>query len=407
MDLVRIDTPHDSSVVDDLRSRHRPDGGVIVVGAAPETRRPHPFITDILATLGARDDIHRPGRHLNRDLEYLWAWMRADHVEHLVVLDAGWLHPTIIDDIVVLVAAADINCWLVSHEAPTDAWVDALSVWPHRTGTVAELLDTIPEASDAESEPAEVYFPRVIDAAWPLFRHVNERALTGDDFAAVDSIYRDVFDAAAAELAGTIDEQVVLGWLRDRCDGASTLDEIVTAVRATQAGCWTVGWHLNVHVDQFRAVANTAPTRAHTSSSAWWEPIRWYADPARGAVAALTVARLGCNSIATTPVGDISTDGQHRSPNVDIPEVAHRSLRAQRHVRLLNGASDDDPLFVKFDGTQASDRWVANTLIAIETDTGRNFTGGRAARGDHTATSWASRLGISVQPLGIDAGVTS
>lgn len=398
MELVRIDIDHDPDIVDLIRDRHRPDRGVVVVGAAPESRRLHPFAADVLATFGARDDIAGPGRNLNRDLEYLWSWLRADRVEHLVVLDANWLHHTLIADVVSIVAATDVTCWLVCHEPTSRKWDAELAIWPHRSGNIEELDGRLPKPLAGVADRATT-FPRVVDAAWPLFRFLCEQTLPADEFTIVEDRYRAVFEAAVAEVAGGIDETTVLAWLRDRCDGAATVDEIVTVVRATQAAAWTVGWHINVHVDQFRAVAATCVTRAHTDRADWWTPIRWYADPSRGAIAALTVARLGCDSIVDTTVADIDDTGNHTNPNVDVPVVARRWLRAQRQLRLLAGARPDDPLFVRFDDRPAHDRWAANKIIEIETDTGRNLTGGRAARGDHTAVAWSSRLGISVQPF--------
>jgi hypothetical protein len=107
--------------------------------------------------------------------------------------------------------------------------------------------------------------------------------------------------------------------------------------------------------------------------------------------------------MTTLTVGHVGPFGHVTNPTTGddalVPAAALPYVRAQRTLRLLQGATTDDPLFATDDGRPVGDRRLAQALLDAQVECGLNMTGGRVARGDLTAASWASRLGISVQPL--------
>lgn len=252
---VLVDPDDTGECVAELGARHDPDHGVVVChprsGAAPL-----PVLgEDVLVALGKR-----PGGLVAEGVSRRgWAlagmWLRAERIEHLVVLRAHLLPPSRWRELAALTAAAGTKLWLVVHQgglgtghrAALDGTGAGLA--PVRPWRVALALLPTP------AEPVLGPFPEVPDVEFPLFRTAARRLLDSAGFARVDAVYRPTL-LAARDLArrwtrpgtglASIDPHHAAAALQRHTIDATSLDEVLTRVRAVQAGFCTAGVFLKL-----------------------------------------------------------------------------------------------------------------------------------------------------------------
>jgi hypothetical protein len=383
-----------------ILNANRPDAGVVTCQVAPEMRRTHAAVTDLLRMFGCRDDVAGAGRNTDRDSEAVIAWLLADQITDVVLVDVQWMHPSLLADVFGIVAAANAALWLVAHEPIADSWATHLAGWP-LTPTDQDELDTFIQNVPPPPEPPERssgLFPRVVDAPWVVFRAENRDHLSADEFKLFDAVFVDAVQTGIDTLtAGTPSEEMVLEYLAGRCNARATYDEVLVEVRAAQVAAWRTGWHLQVLIPQFAAATRLSPTIAQMQRRDWWDRLAVYPHPWRAAVCAYTAAQLGCDTIIELTVADANPDGS--SNRAAIPAAARRYVRAQRLIRIAQGADARDPLFVGDTGAAIGSRRAAQALLDAAVDCGVNLIGGRVPRKDTTGLMWANRNGISVQPL--------
>ncbi|MCD2191695.1 hypothetical protein [Actinomycetospora soli] len=118
------DRDDDRACVETLLALSHPTTGVLVVLAAPGA--PWAVLArEVLLALGKdRAALAGLGRRRLADLAALW--LRAERIEHLVVLRAHRLPPRTLHALNELAHALDLACWPV-HHGPTDAPGHALS----------------------------------------------------------------------------------------------------------------------------------------------------------------------------------------------------------------------------------------------------------------------------------------
>lgn len=249
-----IDADDTGECVAELNARHDPERGVAVChprsGAAPL-----PVLgEDVLVALDKRPGGLVAEGVSRRGWELAGLWLRAEQVRHLVVLRAHLLAPSRWRELAELTAAAGTRLWLVVHQgglgtghraaleetgaglAPVRPWRVALS-----------LLPTPPAPPHA--------LPEVPDVEFPLFRTAAQRLLDPAGFARVDAVYR-ITLLAARDLArrwtrpgtglASIDPRQGAAALQRHTIDATSLDEVLTRVRAVQAGFCTEGVFLQL-----------------------------------------------------------------------------------------------------------------------------------------------------------------
>ena len=399
---VTID--HGDQLVEHCYAANAPEHGILVCGIAPEMRRALPLIQDLLAALGCRDDVAGTGRNVTKDTENLIAWILAHPIRHIVLIDAQWLASELLELAIHVAAAADAELWLVCHRPIERAWERTIAAWPTIDCAPDELATTLDQQTPVEAENDVELFPRLNDAPWMTFRANCRDTLTSDEFSTVDARYCDAVQAGLNQFeSSALTEDLVLGHLKERCDGAATFDEMIVEARAAQVAAWRHGWHVQIDINQFSAVANTTPTRRQLNNPAWWRRLSVYAEPWRGATCALAATGLGCTRMTDLTLADVDDNGNARDPDtrttLDVPAGGRMYLRAQHSLRIMHGARPSDPLFVVDDEKPARDRRLAQALLDAQLECGVNVTGGRIARGDTTKAAWVSRLGVAVQPL--------
>ena len=315
---VLVDPDDTGECVAELGARHDPDHGVVVChprsGAAPL-----PVLgEDVLVALGKR-----PGGLVAEGVSRRgWAlagmWLRAERIEHLVVLRAHLLAPQRWRELAELTAAAGTRLWLVVHQGgPGTGHRGALDetgagLAPVRPWRVALSLLPTPPAAELGA------FPEVPEAEFPLFRTAARRLLDPAGFARVDAVYRPTL-LAARDLArrwtrpgtglASIDPHQGAAALQRHTIDATTPDEVLTRARAVQAGFCTTGVFLKLPRRR-PGLPATGVSYAPRLDPATVERLRGLCSPT--AAAALAIARatgLRATALRSLRVRDVHDTG--------------------------------------------------------------------------------------------------
>ncbi len=137
------DPDDDQACLHHLAALHAPGAGRVVCHPTPGATGPI-LARDLLEALGKRRDALTRARRARDGAALVRVWMRAERVEHLVVLRAHRLHPQLLDAFAELSAATGPTVWLVWHHTdppPAQAWswpraVDAIRGHPHADRSV-------------------------------------------------------------------------------------------------------------------------------------------------------------------------------------------------------------------------------------------------------------------------------
>jgi hypothetical protein len=315
-----VDPDDTGECVAELGARHDLERGVAVCHPRPGAA-PLPVLgEDVLVALGKRPGGLVAEGVSRRGWELAGLWLRAERIEHLVVLRAHRLPPARWRELAALTAAAGTRLWLVAHQgglgtghraalddtgtgrgglAPGRPWRVALSLLPTPAKTVLGM------------------FPEVPDVEFPLFRTAARRLLDPAGFARVDAVYRPTL-LAARDLArrwtrpgaglASIDPHQGAAALQRHTIDATSVDEVLTQVRAVQAGFCTEGVFLQLPRRQAGLPAGIG--YAPRLDPAAVERLRGLCSPT--AAAALAVARatgLRAAALRSLRVRDVHDTG--------------------------------------------------------------------------------------------------
>ncbi len=366
--IQSVATAHDTEGARSLLELSDPHSGFLVAQVVPKMRRRTQLCQDLLYALGQRDDVGGRLRDGERDWELLIAWLRGWPVRELVLLDAQWLPNAFLDDVAGLAATCGSRLWLVAQQPVEDTYPAGLRSWPTAEPLPRELVAIVKARRDelAATLPAPS-FPRVPATNFVSFRAEARRQLTAAEFALVDALYRDTYGEARTwldGLDGDLGEEQVLTHLRPRLALLATADEMVTAVRATQAAAFRHGILLNAEPVQLFLTAERAGAAAITSPETW-RRLRAYREPYRGAMCALAAAELGVDDVLEIRLADVAADGTSvtlSGKRCDVPAGGAPYLRAQVALRTLEGAGPGDTLFADEDGVPIRRRMLALAL---------------------------------------------
>ncbi|GAA2547498.1 hypothetical protein [Pseudonocardia hydrocarbonoxydans] len=240
---VLIDADDTAECVAALGARHDLSHGVVVCHPTPGPAGLSVLGEDVLVALGKRPGGPAAEGVSRRAWELAGLWLRAEQVRHLVVLRAQLLPTPRWRELAGLTAAAGTRLWLVTNEPGRDIgergrpWRVALALLPTPRTTV------------------DGGFPEVPDVEFPLFRAAARRLLDPAGFARVDDVYRTTL-AQAHDVArrwtrpGTVgrpvDAQHAAAVLQRHTIDATSTAEVLTRVRAVQAGFFTAGLFLQL-----------------------------------------------------------------------------------------------------------------------------------------------------------------
>lgn len=400
---------HTTAGVRRLRAASNPDRGLVVAAVPPDMRRSYPLTWELLEALGKERDITGAGRHEDLNWELAAAWFLAHDVRHLVLVDAQWLTPTLIPDVIGLAAVTGVSLWMVAHLPTTDTYAEALEGWPTSPADPRVLAELVAAAGRRDgADLGEVNFPGLPADSYPTFRAEARRRLSPDEFAVVDqrlwAAYQSASSWFAAHSPNEVDETSVLTYLRGRLDACACAEEMVIEVRGVQIAAHRAGWLVSAVVDRLVATAQNAPASA-IHSPLTWRRLRAYREPYRGAVCALVACSMTLGAISSVTLCDVAADGTWLNAagdpgtrRVDIPPGAELLMRAQVIHRQIQGACDQDLLFATEEGPMAT-RYLANAVRDALGDLGIPLFSQQVERAAVDPARWARRWGLSVQTL--------
>lgn len=292
------DSPACVSAVMACHALHR---GVVVCLPQPGTVSRPQLGAALLVALGKSPTARPVQRPSRRSWELAGCWLAAEPVTDLVVLRADQLPAARWGDLAVLASATSTRLWLVETGAAAAdgrAVVAAARggraplVRPWRAGLAALAPDAATCRDDHDG------FPAVPDVEFPQFRATARRLLSAAAFARIDAVYRGTFAQARthaeglrlsllsnisrADLADAVLQQLTIE--------ATSTDEVLTRVRAAQAGLLAEGLFLDVR---------PPARRAWGAATGWLEPrldpstvarLRGLWDPITAAAVVLTRA---------------------------------------------------------------------------------------------------------------------
>lgn len=332
---------------------NNPDGGVLAVRVPPGLLRGLALGGELLTGLG-KDATHDGVRHHTTDVwRHLRAWMLAHPIRDVVLASAEHARPTHLVSIAEIVAAAGARLWLHTDGPASKSLELPLAAWAGEPRPVERLATHLASRRLAPAPAARAAdpFPAVPRVDFPTFRAACRDLLSPPDFARVDARYIAAFARAAERLADPTPDAVGT-YLRTELGACASADEVLVVLRATQAALFRAGWLLQVALSSFLAIVEREP-RVGTRTPAEWARLRPYTDPLLGAITALRAGGVEITDLPVVRVGDVSTDGSTvrvNSERFPIESAARVFVRAQRALRLGDGARRDEPLFWRYGG---------------------------------------------------------
>ena len=367
--IVLADPADSPGCVTGLNARHDLGRGVAVCLPQPGPGAASALAGDLLIALGKFPGALTAEHLSRRGRELAGLWLRAEQVHDLVVLRADRLPARCWTSLAALAAAAGTRLWLVVHQAAAAPGQLAALAPPAGRPPAGPrpwraALAILP--GPGNTGPA---FPAVPDVEFPLFRAAAQRLLDPAAFAYVDAIYLDTYAragacagllrgrgtaASAGELAAAVLQQLTID--------AASAGEVLTRMRAAQAGLLAQGLFLDLDLPAVRAWKNSQPRLDDATVTR----LRGLADPAAAAAVTLTRATgMRPDQLGALRCGDMS-DGHAglqvctRGVTYRLPARAAGPVRAAVLDRYPAGAGDvtatREPLFTGADGAPMTGR---------------------------------------------------
>lgn len=361
-------------------------GSSVWVTVRPDVRRGAAVAADLLVALGKDLTWHGKGRNENEDIQVARAWITALQVSGLVVANAQESPLATLDTLREIARLCNIDLWLL-HRAPIDDRTH------RKVAKMADSFATIDDIPAAKVRPPRE--PRTTDVTtlvpetdFPLFR----TAMLVDiaRYAPGLAAYDDELDRSGPALTscaaakGQVSSAVVRVLRAAPDDG-----ELIARLRALQVLAWRNDFFLQVDTTTLLASVE----RPCCAGNALDEVLLSYRQPQRAIVTALTLRGLPLDAIDSLTLADARANGMLRG--VEMPNATddlHMAVKAQRHLRELQGANPDDRLLPPDAKTLA--RFVNDAAA----DLGINIAGRRVERA-LDQTTWLKRLGITIKAM--------
>jgi hypothetical protein len=381
---------------------NNPDAGVLAVRVPPGLVRGFALGGELLRGLGKDETLDGVRHHTNDVWRHLRAWMLAHPIGDVLLYSAEHCRPTHLVSTAELVAAAGARLWLHTDGPPSKPLEPQMAAWAGQPQPFEQFAAfwksrrlAPPALGDSRRDQAAP-FPRVPREDFPTFRAACRDLLAPAEFARVDQRYVAAFRAAQQQLAEPTQEGVS-GYLRGSVGVCASADELLIILRATQAALFRDGWLLRVALPSFLAIVEREP-RAGTRTQGEWARLRPYADPLPGAITALRASGLEVSKLPSVTVGAIAPDGSSvrgRRETFAVERPAQIFLRAQRALRLGDGASGSAPLFWRR-GAAISEVLALRALRRPVSELGVSL----ATATPHTPSKgWLRENGITLQAL--------
>ena len=314
-------------------------------------------------------------------------------MQDLVVLRADRLPARCWTSLAALAAAAGTRLWLVVHRAAASpGQLAALARPPAGPRPWRAALAILP--GPGNNDPA---FPAVPDVEFPLFRAAARRLLDPAAFAHVDAIYLDTRARARAcaallrhEGTATSVGERAAAVLQQLTIDAASAGEVLTRMRAAQAGLFAEGLFLDPSVHAARGWRNNQPRLDHATVTR----LRGLADPAAAAAITLTRAtgirpdQLGALRCCDVSDSEAGLSVRTRGVTYRLPARAAGPVRAVVLDRVGIGdvTANREPLFTGAAGAQLTGRQLHKLCSQGATWAGVTLSCSPCWLPDHTVT---------------------
>lgn len=355
----------------------------------PNLKRSAVLSSDILAALGKRRDVAGKGRNENQDVALALAWLHAYEITAIVALESQRLTGPSLRHLVVLAKTAGLPLWLLHRRPSSDDFellLKRVNAHPMRPGDIPT-----PVADTAQDGHRPTLGVPLADAGFGQFRDAQRRTLTPSQNGRVERWIQTVLDDAEEYLSKEGPTVEAVADLVEQSLIPAPMDDQLTAdLRAIQIAAWHHDLYLKVDVS---ALLNSAerPTLDPVTAD---RLLTAYREPHRALAVGLTSHQVGVAAMRQITLRDVTADGDILLGGraIRLEEHTRRAALAQRKLRVMNGASDDDVLL------RVTERALSSALNKAALDFGIRVHGRRAERHLHPGR-WLARLGIATHSL--------
>ena len=376
----------------------------------------------VLRGLGKKSDRAGTGRNAQVSWRRATAWAAAADLQHLFVSRAQLLTRRDLQALIDLAVLADCDLWLIQQsERPPRQVRDALNEIPLRCWSFEQFRRHWAEAAAETEQPAKtkaktaapktrrtVSYSELPADEFPTFLATCEELLPAKQFHDVESDFERAFRETTtwlkrAKQPDTDAHAFVIALLENR----QTRPEMIVALRAAQVAFFHQRLLLKADID--RLLAQRAAMIDDKRSDDVAEAVATYASTSHAAAATICFFQRDptLRKAAALTVGDIGADGSLVNGEA-VPDPLRVPLRAQRLMRLLDGAAESEALFVTEKKLKNGDarsiaptsaRGLQTLVRAVTRESGLPLVVRYEVSRKSSEQKWALAVGLAVQPL--------
>jgi hypothetical protein len=383
--IININTSgHALPIIDGEPAQRAP----VWVFVRPDLRRGAAVAADILTAMGKQLTWHGKGRNENDDLQLALAWMHAHESSDLVIANAQHAPAHTLNALRELAANAGVPLWLLHRSPIDDAKLDKINRMSTRSGSLCDVPPHLPAASLPIAVARMAV--NVPDADFPTF--YSELLEGGENMGPAAQIYLQQLVTTDLLLQTSPNPITTLGAsVTSLLLDAPIESEITCRIRAMQVTAWRHDIFLDADLPTCFASEDRPTIRGPDLDTT----LLRYRQPQRAIAIALTLRNIDLIRIASLTVGDIDQHGlPTRMPDVISPEdPIFRAFRAQKHLRIFQGATAGDPLLCQ------DLKSLARYVLDAQQDLGVNVAGRLVERSTKSSTAWLKSLGITIRGM--------
>ncbi len=385
-----------------------PDMGMCAIAVKPNLERLGVLAYDIARQLGHVGSGESGGFGWGVSAPAAVAYLTADQIDHLVIYYAQTLIARHLNELVHLCQLASVNIWFVLDTTTPDRVVDFAADWGAETIDVETFRAGLPPGpfdTEGESQPATMSNEEVAHAPEDMltFLATAKRTLSDHDYQQVHDQFTVAFEATVRMIASreTLDEEAIGEHLWELLGTSSSLGQLVSLVRGTQAASIRHGYLVRVDERRFLTRAVDISTSIDLTDDDW-TLVGQRSLTHQGAIVALTSVGLDVATIAALEISDVARDGSTVTTNgqtIDLPSGARRLLFTYLlHMHLTRGPDTTHLIGTSLSSKPITFQGVARAISLITAATGIAFRGHREGW-TSTADSWRQRWGIYVKQV--------
>ncbi|QLQ15602.1 MAG: hypothetical protein HZY73_07825 [Micropruina sp.] len=320
--------------------------GEALVAMARKSRRPYQLHLDVLTAMGCRPDVRgaTTRRGPGRELDLISAWTYAHEFAHIYVCHADYVtDPRWFSTLAEALARAGASTHLVCDSTTGATLCDWADSEGHPILTDPPRLPRADEHPDAASVGD---YPQMLpEADFYLWLARCRDLLAPHDFRTVRPLHEGVWRLVPRPpRAGADARRRLVGVVQDH----PSQGEVVTCVRAAQAACFRHGLLLRLKLPHLLATVQDGEARRLAPAEV--RALHAYYDPWVACGVVLRDAGHDYRIAGSLRVSGVDETGRLTSTQLSgdpLGEDARLYMRAQRFLRVSDGAAPADPLFTR------------------------------------------------------------